>query len=126
MAAFYRTRLRDSDTCQAKQRTEIGRQREQTNKAVSAPEPAEPFLLGYTKWELLAQRVVPNTREFTEFGMDVLWAHADALLLIELQSLRSNRDRKLFVVGCADYSVSFNSTAEEHHRADRPVVLPIA
>src|SRR5437764_502019 len=92
----------------------------------SAPKAPEPLFVRQAKRELLAKRMLGDSREFTQCGVDVLGPHADALLLVEFQHAGIDRDRELLLVGGADHAVALDAAAEELHRADGPVVLAVA
>src|SRR5262245_1003981 len=92
----------------------------------SAPDAAEPVPGGDPERELLAQRVVGDARVLAERLVDVLRSDSIALLLVELERLRIDRDGELLFVGGSDDPVALDAAAQEQGRPDRPVVLAVA
>src|SRR5215217_1882235 len=73
-----------------------------------APEALELFSVGDAERKLLAEGVALDARQLAERQVQVLRTHADALLLVDRQRLRIQRDQELLLVRGAHHPVALD------------------
>ena len=71
-------------------------------------------------------RVSVDACELTKRFVNVLRTNTNPLLCNRRQRLGIQWNSKLFFIGRADDTVSFDSGAEEHDGTNRPVILAVA
>src|SRR5205823_4109943 len=91
-----------------------------------APESLQAILVANTQGEPFAEGVVGNAGVLAKGGVNMLRPEPDAFLLVARQRLRIKQYMELLLIGGAQNPVALDGPAQEHDRADRPVVLAVA